>query len=170
MSQQIAIESVVYGFRIALKETFEEVHGMYLDKGTSLFETIANIDADQASRPVTQACATIAAHVAHTRFYLDVVYKSLKDKTWNEKVNWNEIWETVGTVTPEEWAVIVTMLRESYDRVMAELDNYENWEGERELSDVLGIIVHSAYHLGEIRQATCFVLYQQAIEAAQDAP
>ena len=59
------------GFRFALIETFENVHGI-LDKGTSLFETLAQISADQASQPMGN-CATIAAHVAHTRYYMDVL-------------------------------------------------------------------------------------------------
>ncbi len=35
-----------------LDETFENHHGIYLDKGTSLFETLDGIRADEASRPV----------------------------------------------------------------------------------------------------------------------
>ncbi len=34
-------------------ETFEQVQGMYLDKGTSLFETLATVTAEEASRPVS---------------------------------------------------------------------------------------------------------------------
>ncbi len=56
-----------------LGETFEQVQGMYLDKGTSLFETLANISAAEASIPVGGKCATLAAQVEHVRFYLDVL-------------------------------------------------------------------------------------------------
>jgi hypothetical protein len=169
MSNQIAIERVVYGFKLALVETFEEVRGMYLDKGMSMFETLDKLTAEQASRPVTEDCATIAAHVAHTRFYLDVLHQALLDKEWRSDVDWDEIWRTTSIVTPEEWMVIRTMLRESYDRIIKEMDNYESWEGDHELSALLGILVHSAYHLGEIQQATCFIKYLQIQDAAQDA-
>ena len=54
----------------ALDETFEQVHGIYLDKGTSLFETLATITAEQASQPVGGRCATLAAQVAHVDLYL----------------------------------------------------------------------------------------------------
>ena len=40
-----------------LEETFETHHGIYLDKGTSLFETLETITAAEASRPVGGKCA-----------------------------------------------------------------------------------------------------------------
>src|SRR5579859_3016443 len=56
-----------------LDETFESHHGIYLDKGTSLFETLATIDATQASIPVGSKCASLAAQVAHIIVYLEVI-------------------------------------------------------------------------------------------------
>ena len=44
-----------------LDETFDNVHGYYLDKDTSLFQTLASISADEASTPVGGKCATLAA-------------------------------------------------------------------------------------------------------------
>jgi len=35
-----------------LDETFDNIHGFYLDRNASLFETLANITADEASIPV----------------------------------------------------------------------------------------------------------------------
>jgi hypothetical protein len=62
-----------------LDETFDNVHGYYLDKHTSLFETLATITADEASIPVGGKCATLAAQVKHVAFYLDVVDRSVRD-------------------------------------------------------------------------------------------
>jgi hypothetical protein len=83
-------------------ETFEQVHGIFLDKGTSLFETLDTISAGVASRPVSADCATIAAQVEHVRFYLDVLGGHMSGNNPG-KVDWGEIWRTVGAVTPEEW-------------------------------------------------------------------
>ena len=86
MPNQIPIGEVANGFRFALIETFENVHGIFLDKGTSLFETLAEISAEQASQPMGN-CATIAAHVAHMRYYMDV----LEDRMFGRDlsyVNW----------------------------------------------------------------------------------
>jgi hypothetical protein len=56
-----------------LEETFEQHHGIFLDKGTSLFETLEQIDHGQASIPVGGKCASLAAQVAHVTFYLEVL-------------------------------------------------------------------------------------------------
>jgi hypothetical protein len=54
-----------------LEETFEKVQGIFLDRGTSLFETLETITAEEASVPVGGRCATLAAQVKHTAFYLE---------------------------------------------------------------------------------------------------
>lgn len=153
MSNQIAITEVAYGFRFLLTETFESVQGAYLDKGASLFETLAQISAADASQPMGE-CASIAAHVAHTTYYLRALEDRMfhRDLSW---INWGEIWQEVGSVNEAEWAAMLADLRASYQRIMSHLDSAADWEGARELSCLLGVIAHSAYHLGEIRQMMC---------------
>jgi hypothetical protein len=34
---------------------------------------------------------------------------------------------------------------------------FESWEGENDVAGALAVVVHTAYHLGEIRQALCTV-------------
>jgi len=153
MPKQIDISEVVTGFRFLLTETFESVQGAYLDQGASLFETLAQIDAAGASQPMGN-CATIAAHVAHTRYYLAV----LEDRMFGRDlsyVNWDQIWNEVSGVDQEEWKRMIADLKATYERIKGHLDDAENWEGINELSSMLGIIAHSAYHLGEIRQMMC---------------
>lgn len=136
-----------------LGETFEQVRGIYLDRGTSLFETLATISAEEASQPVGASCATLAAQVAHVRFYIDVLEQYLLG-TPPEKVDWGEIWRTVSAVTPGEWEASKASLRASYERVLAAMKAVEAWDADK-FGDGLAIAVHTAYHLGEIRQALC---------------
>ena len=155
MPKQIDISEVATGFRFLLTETFESVHGAYLDPGTSLFETLAEISAAQASQPMGD-CATIAAHVAHITYYLKV----LEDRMFGRDlsyVNWDQIWNEVSGVDQAEWEQMLADLRATYARVKSHLDSAGEWEGINALSSMLGIIVHSAYHLGEIRQMMCHV-------------
>ena len=140
-----------------LEETFEHVYGYYLDGGTSLFETLETISAETASRPVSATCATIAAHVEHVRFYIDNM-ESILLGTHSGKTGWGEIWRTVSAVTPAEWEQSKQRLKASYQRVLALLKHFETWDSEDNISGALAILVHTAYHLGEIRQATCTVL------------
>src|SRR5437764_14983507 len=102
MSNTIAVESFTSSFFMTFDETFNSVHGIYLDRGTSLSETLATISAEEASRPVSASCASLAAQVAHVRFYLDVMYGHLSGNP-PQNVDWGEIWRTVTSVTPEEW-------------------------------------------------------------------
>lgn len=139
---------------ILLEETFEQVVNIYLDKGTSLFETLAGINAREASIPVGGKCATLAAQVKHVAFYLELVEKSIHDPNL-PPVDWTEIWRNVGVVNEVEWKAIQDELRLQYDRIMELIKTAPDWPSERAIGGAMGVIAHSAYHLGEIRQALC---------------
>ena len=150
MSAQIPVARLKKPLLRCLEETFTEVHGIYLDKGTTLFETLDSITSVEASQRISPNTATIAAQVEHVRFYLDVLDKyinTLEDST----NNWREIWETVGAVTPEEWEAIKTRLRESYSKVMATINSFEQWDRKYDIAGALSVLTHTAYHLGGIR-------------------
>ena len=57
MSNPLPAERFTTPFFEMLEETFEHVYGNYLDGGTSLFETLETISAEDASRPVSATCA-----------------------------------------------------------------------------------------------------------------
>ena len=137
-----------------LDETFDKVQGIFLDKGTSFFETLATISAEEASIPVGGKCATLAAQVKHTAFYLDVLVENVRTQKF-ERVDWGKIWREVTAVSPQEWQAIQDELRESYDRVKQLINDQAEWTNEYEVGGAMGMIVHTAYHLGEIRQALC---------------
>ena len=155
MTQQIALELFTGELFPLLEETFERVHGIYLDKGTSLFETLDTITAEEASRPVSARCASIAGQVEHVRFYLQVLQEYMQQKALG-KVDWAASWY-LETVTPEEWEALKQRLKLTYQDLTALVKSFETWQGENELGGALAIVVHTAYHLGEIRQALCTI-------------
>jgi hypothetical protein len=67
------------------------------------------------------------------------------------------IWRTVEKVTPEEWEEYKANLKRTYRRVVGELRDVATWESDPHLASALAITVHTAYHLGEIRQALCVI-------------
>ncbi len=150
----IASEHFKQALLLVLDETFANVQGIYLDHGTSLFETLAGIPAAEASIPVGSQCATLAAQVKHVAFYLDIVERVVRTQD-DSPVDWDEIWRTVSAVTDGEWTAIQAELRASYNRIIALIHEAPAWPGEREIAGAIGIIAHTAYHLGEIRQALC---------------
>src|SRR3990172_9462689 len=122
MSTQIQTDHFTKALYALLDEAFDNVHGFFLDKGTSLFETLATISAEEASIPVGGKCATLAAQVKHVAFYLDVAVNEVTDPASprpdqaGTRPDWGEIWRTVKGVTPQEWQDIQAELRVSYDR------------------------------------------------------
>lgn len=136
-----------------LDETFENPHGIYLDKNTSLFQTLEMVTAEEASIPVGGKCASLAAQVAHITFYLEVLerYVAYNDTS---RVDWSEIWRTVEKVTDKEWQALKANLEAAYRRIDQLFHEIEIWN-EDSISGAMAIVVHTAYHLGEIRQALC---------------
>jgi hypothetical protein len=61
MSKSIAVEGFTKELFEILDETFEHVHGIYLDKGTSLFETLETITAARVAPAPPLTCACCAA-------------------------------------------------------------------------------------------------------------
>ena len=152
LSPQIPVKRFKKALLACLDETFSNVRGIYLDKGTTLYETLDGVSADEASQAISPKSATIAAQVEHIRFYLDVLDDYMRtgvDKT----NNWREIWETVRDVTPEEWEDMKRRLVQSYERVLATINSFDRWDGKYDVAGALSVLVHTAYHLGGIRQA-----------------
>ncbi len=156
MSTQIQTEHFTHTLYALLDETFDDVQGYFLDKGTSMFETLATISAEEASLPVGGKCATLAAQVKHVAFYLDVLEKAVRTQQF-EQQDWDKIWRETSAVTPEEWDALKASLRESYNRIKILINETTEWPNEQQIGGAIAIIVHTAYHLGEIRQALCSV-------------
>lgn len=154
MTAQIQTDHFTNALYMLLDETFDNVHGYFLDKGTSMFETLATISAEEASLPVGGKCATLAAQVKHVTFYLDVLENSVRTSTF-ESVDWDEIWRSTNVVTPSEWEALNSGLRDSYNRIKTLIHDTQSWPSEREIGGAIAMIAHTAYHLGEIRQALC---------------
>lgn len=139
-----------------LEETFESHHGIYLDKGTSFFETLESVTAGEASNRASDRTASIAAHVRHVVYYMDVLQNSIRGVEVG-KLNWREIWENDLPVPPTEWSERVAALRAEYANVRRLLHDPATWEREDAMGGFMAIAVHTAYHLGAIRQALAVI-------------
>jgi len=156
LSNKIEQELITQDLFDILDETFITHHGIFLDKGNSLFETLETITAAEASIPVGGKCATLAAQVAHVNFYLEVLEDYILNRE-RENVDWGDIWRRVNTVSAEEWRAYQDQLKETYQRVISMFQTLDDWNNERPIGGALAIAIHTAYHLGEIRQAMCIV-------------
>ena len=156
MTETVSQETFTTDLFDILEETFETHHGVFLDKGTSLLTTLDQISADEASIPVGGRCATIAAQVEHVILYLEVLGGHMAGQEIG-KVDWGEIWGRVGPVTAAEWDDLRARLKAAYGQLTTMLQGIEDWEQNDAIGASIAILVHTAYHLGEIRQALCVV-------------
>lgn len=151
MSEMMRREDLTGNLFAFLVETFESPpnpSSSYLDQKTGLFETLAHVSAEAASRPITETGTSIAAQVNHIRFYLDVLEQFMDGRM--ERVNWHNSWQ-VNEVTPEAWESLKGGLQATYRRISEKLKKIERW-GDDEVGDSMAIVIHTAYHLGAIRQ------------------
>lgn len=154
MSEQQLDNILGNAFLMCLKEAYEEVQGpIFIDRGTTLFETLATLSAVEASTPIGSNCATVAAHVAHMVYYNDVLLKFAQGE--KVEMDWEHIWNTVTSVSNDEWEASKAALRTSYETVRDYIAAKESWTQTREIALMQGILMHAAYHLGEIRHALC---------------
>ena len=155
MAQQAILDRLKTNLYSLLDETFRNVHGHYLDKQTSLFETLATISAAEASQPVGGRCATLAAQVNHVRVYIEVLERYMRGEEVG-KTDWAASWRVSG-VDDEEWESLKQRLDAADERLLAMMKGFPTWDGEDEIGGALAILAHTAYHLGEIRQAFCTI-------------
>lgn len=132
-----------------LHETFEgspEEGSAYLDRGIGIFNTLEKLSAAQVSQEVNGI--TIAAHTEHFKFYLDRLCEFINGRA--EKVNWEQSW-LIDDVDETEWDALRTGVKNSYKGVLQCLANIPEWNGDK-TGMAIGILAHTAYHLGAIRQ------------------
>ena len=133
-----------------LRETFEgSPEGQpsaYLDRGIGFFSTLDSLSAAQVSTEFTGT--TIAAQTEHAKFYLDRLCEFINGRT--ERVNWDDSW-LIETVNDTEWDALRSTVRGSYENALRCVAAVEEWTEDR-TGMAIGIVAHTSYHLGAIRQ------------------
>ena len=132
------------------EETFEKVHGFYLDRNASIFETINNISSEEASKKRGEINTTIAGHIDHIKFYIIVLQEYITGKRTG-KTDWNESWKTK-TVNDNEWEVLKITLHQEYKKLYAFIQSIDEWKSGDYFGGIISILAHCSYHLGAIRQ------------------
>ena len=151
MSESIPVARFREEIGVFLEETFDKVRGIYLDHETSWFQTLGSVTAEEASGRASERSASIAAHVKHAAFYLNVLQRAMRGENV-EALNWREIWENDRPVSTEEWRARIDELRGEVAALRKLLDEPATWSRPDAFGEAVATIAHSAYHLGAIRQ------------------
>lgn len=118
----------------------------YLDRGAGMFNTLDSLSADEVSREFHGT--TIAAQTEHAKFYLDRLCEFINGRT--EPVNWEDSW-LIETVNEAEWNALRETMKRSYENCIRTLASLDDWN-EMQMGMAMGMVAHTAYHLGAIRQ------------------
>ena len=140
------VETVAFLLREAFEGPPEGVPNAFLDKGASFFGTLAEASAEKASANVEGT--TIAAHTEHAKFYLDRLCEFINGQ--NDAVNWEASW-LIETVNEDEWEALQASVRKAYAEALRCLAEERPWT-EMQVGMAIGMVAHTAYHLGAIRQ------------------
>jgi hypothetical protein len=148
MNTDIAKDAFLKSVLYLLRETFEgspEGQGSaFLDRGVGVFITLEKLTAEQVSREL--AATTIAAQIEHAKFYLDRLCEFMTGRT--ERVNWEQSW-LIDEVNDAEWDALRRSVRKSYENTLRCFAGIEDWS-EDNVGIAIGMIAHTAYHLGAI--------------------
>ena len=135
---------------VLFKEAFEGLTAregnVFLDGGVGFFTTLGKIDAQQASREIN--ANSIAAHSEHARFYLELLNNYL-NKDYRV-VDFKQSWR-IKSVTEDEWEKLRENLAEIYRKIEETFRQKSEWTLDT-MTVAMGMVAHSAYHLGAIRQ------------------
>lgn len=135
---------------VLLKESFEGMASadeqIFLDFDAGIFSTLGKLRAEQASAEFN--AATIAAHAEHARFYIELLdnYLNKDFRILDFKQSWR-----VRVVSEDEWDALRENISKIYRKVTETLQKNDDWTLDS-ITVAIGIVAHTAYHLGAIRQ------------------
>ena len=120
---------------------------------TAIFGTIAPLTYEQAFARPAPGGKTVAAHVEHLRFTLDLTVRRLNGE--NPPADWKSSFITPPP-SAEAWAHLQSELRRAYGEVLSILQRSRNLAPDDwppiQLVGLSALTAHNAYHLGAIRQ------------------
>jgi DinB superfamily len=120
---------------------------------SALLGTIEPLTAEQAFAPPVPGGRSVASHLEHLRFTLDVTAERLRGQ--DPKPDWASSFN-VPAASPAAWESLRREVRRAYDDVLAILEARravppQDWPPIH-LAGLAALIAHNAYHLGAIRQ------------------
>lgn len=153
MTVSVPVSDIKNAIKTVLSESFDTIIGMYLDKGDTIWESLDDLTAEQASVPIHPGSNSIASQVNHMNFYFDVMKQYFEDNE-PKKVDWSLAWKVI-EVDEDQWGELKQGLRDRQAELFALIDGApdEVFADPGFLAGSYGIVAHTAFHLGQIRHA-----------------
>lgn len=142
----------------AIQELFQEVlrgtppgaDGTWFVQGNeALNTTLDDLSADEASRFLGTGINSIAAHVIHATYYLELANDNLRGRSRDG--DWAGSWARQ-VVSKQEWTEARAALDHQAIRFLEFVKDADLLADPDQLTEALANVGHAAYHLGAIRQ------------------
>jgi len=156
------MEAITYDwFMEAVEALLEEIHVGPPDPrstwvttnepASGVLGTLDRISAEVASCPPAPGMNTIAAHVEHLRYSLELASRALAGENAYASADWAGSWR-MQVVDGPDWDRLRAALREEHHRLLRAIRDRRDWSDRDVLWGVLALVGHGGYHLGAIRQ------------------
>lgn len=123
------------------------------DPECGLLGTLAGLSAAAASRPLAPGDPlTAASHADHVRFSLSLANRASRGENPYPTADWAASW-AVRSVTEEEWAGLAAALESEIRDLRRFIETGKPLEDEMFATGIFGLVAHTAWHLGALRQA-----------------
>jgi len=133
-----------------------EAGGVFNPGDPGLLRQLDSIDAAVASKPPAPGRPTIAAHVDHVRYSLELLNRWAGGEAdpWADS-DWDASWRR-NEVTDVQWALLRKQLHEAATSWQSALAARTSWD-ELSATGAVANAMHTAYHIGAIRQIFALV-------------
>ena len=126
----------------------ETPYAAVLDADAGVLQTLLHVDHVRASTPVAHGGTTIAGQASHAAYYVELLEKLAEGE--DVRADWPQSF-VPSVVDEARWEETRARLLASLARVRTTVLAVDAWDEER-LRGALGVLVHTAYHLGAVRQ------------------
>jgi hypothetical protein len=116
-----------------------------------LLQQLQSIDAATASKRPMPGKTSIAAHVDHVCYGLDLLNRWIagEENPW-ASADWNASWKR-GVVTEQQWRTLRDRLSSEWKKWSPAVSARSDWD-DVSAAGAISSAAHTAYHLGAIRQ------------------
>lgn len=119
-----------------------------LDTDTGWLHTLLQVDHTRASKTIAQGGTTIAAQASHAAYYVELLERLAAEE--EVEADWPRSF-VPSVVDEARWEETRARLLAALARFRAMVLAVDAWDEDR-TRGALGVLVHTAYHLGAVRQ------------------
>jgi len=115
----------------------------------AIFDALAKVTAEGASRRHGPNSNSIGAHLNHVRYFL-FLFSADVNRDKSVIADWEGSW-TKQVFSEDEWRQLGADLKSEYAKVIGWLDSHDEWGDEDGVTGKIAVLPHAAYHLGAVR-------------------